>query len=161
MELPVGNIVTAVATVISVVIANRLSSSQSGQAKLWDFRRLAYGVIVSELASVERIRAVADEYMAEDPHGYSESDARDRHNEQVAAHIKILRQRFSDDYLILSDPFIALFEVFTADLASGPPDEDYPDEEERFSEAVRKHRPLLLAQARKEVAARRQLWRRS
>ena len=153
MELPVGNIVAAVATVISVVIANRLSSSQSGQAKLWDFRRLAYGVIVSELASVERIRAVADEYMAEGPHGYSESDARDRHNEQVAAHMKILRQRFSDD--------ITLFEVFTADLASGPPDEDYPDEEERFSEAVRKHRPLLLAQARKEVAARRQLWRRS
>ena len=43
MELPVGNIVTAVATVISVVIANRLSSRQSGKARLWDFRRQAYG----------------------------------------------------------------------------------------------------------------------
>ena len=99
--------------------------------------------------------------MAEDVHRYVESDARDKHNEQIAAHMKTLRQRFSDDYLILSDPFIALFEAFTADLASGPPDEGYPEEDERFSEAVRKHRPLLLAQARKEMAARRQLWRRS
>ena len=54
MEFPLGNFVTSVATVISVVIANRLSSNQSGQAKLWDFKRLSYGVFLSELASAER-----------------------------------------------------------------------------------------------------------
>ncbi len=154
MELPVGNIVTGVATVISVVIANRLSSNQSGQAKLWDFRRQACGVILSELAAVERLCTVADEYMAEDVHRYFESDARNKHNEQIAGHMKTLQQRFSDDYLILSDSFIGLFEAFTSDLESGPPDEGYPDQDERFSEAVRKHRSLLLAQARKEMTIR-------
>jgi hypothetical protein len=109
MELPVGNIVTGIATVISVAIANRLSSNQSGQAKLWDFRRQAYSVILSELASVERVCTVADEYMAENMHHYFESDARSKHNEHMTA----LRQRFSDDCLILSDPFIGLFEAFT------------------------------------------------
>ncbi len=158
MELPVGNIVTGIVTVISVVIANWLSSNQSGQAKLWDFRRQAYGVILSELASVERVCTVADEYMAENVHGYFGSDAQNKHNEQIAGHMGILRQRFSDDYLILSDPFVELFEAFTADLGSGAPDEGYPDEDERFSKAVRKHRPLLLAQARKEMTTRRGAW---
>jgi hypothetical protein len=88
VEVPFGNAVTAVATVVSVVIANRLSSRQSGQAKLWDFRRLAYGVILSELASVERL-CDADEWF--------HSDSRDALNAQISEHMKIVRQRFSDD----------------------------------------------------------------
>jgi hypothetical protein len=152
MELPIGNIVTAIGTVISVVIANKLSFSQSGQAKLLDSRRQAYGVILSELASVERVCATADEHMAEDEYRYFESDAREAHNKQIGEHMKAARQRFSDDYLILSDQFIERFETFAADLA-GPPDEGYPEGDERFSKAIRKHRPLLLAQARSETAA--------
>lgn len=155
MELPVGNIVTAVATVISVVIANHLSSRQSGKARVWDFKRQAYGVILSELASVERICDAADSYMEEDVHRYFESKTRDIHNEQISAHTKTMRQRFSDDYLILSDPFIALFETFMSELDAIPPDANYPEEDELFSKAVRKHRPLLLAQARRETTTRR------
>ena len=34
MDWPLGNIITGVATVAAVMIANWLSSSQSGQAKL-------------------------------------------------------------------------------------------------------------------------------
>lgn len=158
MEWPIGNIVTAIATVISVVIANRLSSSQSGQAKLWDFRRQAYGVILSELASVERLCSVADEYIAEDASRYYQSDTRDRHDQKISEHMKTLRQRFSDDYLILSDAFIALFEAFTAELAAGLPDDVFPEDHRLFSEAVRKYRPLLLTQARKEMATRRWRW---
>ena len=55
MDFPTGNVITAIATVIAVVVANRLSSKQSVDTKLWDLRRQAYGVILAELASVERI----------------------------------------------------------------------------------------------------------
>ena len=97
--------------------------------------------------------------MAEDVHRYFEGKTRDAHTEQINSHMKIARQRFSDDYLILSDPFIAVYEAFMKDLEPESPDEMYPDADDRFSKSVRHHRPLLLAQARKEMAARRWLWR--
>jgi hypothetical protein len=158
MEFPTGSVITGFATVVAVVIANKLSSSQSGQARLWDFRRQAYGVILSELASVERVCATVDEYMAEDAERYFGSDVRGKHEQLISESMTTLRRRFSDDYLILSDAFIALFEGFRADLAAGAPDEGFLEADERFSEAVRKHRPLLLAQARSEVAKRRRRW---
>ena len=77
MESRFENAVTAVATVVSVVIANRLSSRQSGQAKLWDFRRQAYGVILSELASVERMCEVDEERTREDAYEWFHSDGRE------------------------------------------------------------------------------------
>ena len=67
----------------------------------------------------------------------------------------VVHQRFSDDYLILSNDFLVLFETLLSDLSSGPPDEglfDPADAHKRFSAAVSKHRPLLLAQGRKEMA---------
>jgi hypothetical protein len=60
MDIPIGNIITGIITVLAVVLANKLSSSQSGRAKLWDLRRQTYGVILSELGSVERLCAVID-----------------------------------------------------------------------------------------------------
>ena len=125
MDFPVGNVVTAFATVVSVVIANRLSSTQSGWAKLWDFRRQAYGVILSESprwkgSAIRRI-TIGRKAMS----GYFESESRDAINTQIAEHMGTVRKRFSDDYLILSDPFIALFETFIADLEAGPPNEMY------------------------------------
>ena len=82
--------------------------------------------------------------MQEDKHRYFESDALDAHNRQINEHMKTTRQRFSDDYLILSDQFIALFEAFMSDLDAMPPGEIPPVEYELFAAAVRKHRPLLL-----------------
>jgi hypothetical protein len=39
VDFPTGNVITAIATVIAVVVANRLSSKQSVDTKLWDLRR--------------------------------------------------------------------------------------------------------------------------
>jgi hypothetical protein len=158
MDFPIGNIVTAIATVISVVIANKLSSTQSGRAKVWDLRRETYGVILSELASIERLCVVIEDYRNEDIHGYFASDAKTAHDTRVAEHIATVRQRFSGDYLIVSDEFVSLFEAFTTDLEAGPPDEFYPEADERFAAAVKKHRPVLLAQGRKEIAVRLGFW---
>ena len=157
LDLPLGNVVTAIATVISVVVANRLSFSQSGKAKLWDLRRQAFGAILSELASVERLCDVADSYIRENAYGYFHSETRTEHDTRIVEHIKTARQRFSDDYLIVSDAFIGLFEAFTTELEAGPPDDIFPLDHEHFAALVRKHRPLLLAQGRSEMAFRRRL----
>jgi hypothetical protein len=153
MDIPVGNLVTAVATVISVVIANRLSSSQTGKAKLWDLRLHTYGVVVSELASVEGILDAADNMIAEDVHWYNEY-AVGPDNERINGHLRTARQRFSDNYLILSDAFIGLFQAFNSELAAIPDDEPFPCDHELFAAVVRKHKPLLLAQGRSEIAVR-------
>ncbi|WP_298222660.1 hypothetical protein [Acidocella sp.] len=154
MQFPIGNVITSVATVIAVVISNKLSSSQSGQAKLWELRRQAYGVILSELATVERICRSIDSYIEESATRYYESDERNSMDSRRSLHMGVMFQRFSDDYLIISQKFVELFEDFTAELYADP-GEIFPiseDSEENFSATVRKHKPLLLAQGRTEIA---------
>ena len=56
-------IITASATVFAVVIANRLSYVRTYKEKLWDLKRPAYGLILSELAAIEQICNSADEYI--------------------------------------------------------------------------------------------------
>ena len=155
MDFPTGNVITAITTIIAVVVGNRLSSKQSVDTKLWDLRRQAYGVILAELASVERICEVVCEHMLASHDEYFETDESTSHDKQIATHMGAVHQKFSDDYLILSNDFLVMFEVFLFDLHSGPPDEGLfspVDAHKRFSAAVSKHRPLLLAQGRKEMA---------
>jgi hypothetical protein len=52
-------------TVAGVILGSRLSYRQSFKEKIWDLRRVAYGVILSELAAIEHICASADEYINE------------------------------------------------------------------------------------------------
>ncbi len=160
VDLPIGNVITGVVTVISVVLANRLSSSQTGKAKLWDLRRLTYGVIASELSSVKRICDTADSFIEEDAYRYYKSDYRSSHDNRTHQHMVIIRQRFSDDYMTISDEFIKLFESFIAELDAIPPEDIFPENHEMFCAAVRKHRPLILAQGRREIAAGRRPWNR-
>jgi hypothetical protein len=152
-----GNIITAIATVISVVIANKLSSSQSGQAKLWDLRRQTYGIILSELASIERLCDLVDSYMEENIHAYHASDIRTTHDKRLSNHMGTVRQRFSDDYLTVSDKFLSLFEAFISELDEISPDVAFPEDYELFAATIRKHRPLLLTQGRREMTVRHRL----
>ena len=158
MEFPVGNIVTAIATVLAVVIANRLTFTRSSREKIWDLRRQAYGVIVSEIAAIERINSYADAMMAEDHFGYFDSKQRTVHEERIGEHWKAAADRFSSDYLVLSDEFIALFEKLDAETNDDDPNESWPEEKERLSEAIKKARPLLTAQARSEIAKQPRWW---
>ena len=48
-----------------IFIGSWLSSGRTRKEKLWDLRRAAYGVILSEMGSINRITAFADEMMNE------------------------------------------------------------------------------------------------
>lgn len=148
------SIVTVVGTIAGVIIANTLTSSQSYKKKIWDLRRVAYGVILSELAAAERIYDSADEYLAENNfHQYFERKLYERDRQDVNKHLHLVYQRTSDDYLILSSEFIALYNRLT-EAAQGDPYNDGPPETyEAASKAIRKYRPLLANLARNEIAS--------
>lgn len=160
MDIPSGAIISAIitaittasATVLAVVIANRLSYARSYKEKLWDLRRQTYGVILSELAAVERFCDDADEYISE--RGYEEywnNKARERHDAEIANHMGTIRNRFSDDYLILSDAFIGLYDKLMKEMAGNPYNDLPPEQHENFSAGIRKYRPLMSALARSEM----------
>jgi hypothetical protein len=69
----IGTLAGAVLGVGGTVFAAWLSSGRTHKEKVWDLRRQAYGVILSEIATVERIVRNAEEMMAEDTHRYFES----------------------------------------------------------------------------------------
>jgi|HubBroStandDraft_6_1064221.scaffolds.fasta_scaffold666551_2 hypothetical protein len=157
MEVPWGNIVTAIAAVVAVVIANRLSYGRSNKEKLWDLRRQAYGLILSELSEVEQICDSADEYIQQDEDRYFESvDQKD--NFAIAKHMEAINRRIADDYLILSDAFISMYGELKKEMSGDPYNDTPPEEHEKFSTAVRKYRPLLIALARGEMTVRNRWW---
>lgn len=160
MILSFGSLITPLVTTIGVILANQLTYGLGNRQKVWELRRQAYGVILSGLSAVERICNVADEYIEEDLTRYFDSDIFGKHNEQIHDQMNIVRERFTSDYLILSDEFIALFAEFDDALSTGAPDDDPPEEHDRFAEAVRLWRPRLLAQARQEMPLRRRRFRR-
>jgi hypothetical protein len=156
MEIPLGNVVTAIATVIAVVVANRLTYSRSTKERLWDLRRQAYGVILTELAAIDRISHAANEYI-DGVGGYFESEYFGGDVAKIGEHMKVVRDRFSNDYLILSDDFIRIFDTFLGEL-SGDPNVAGHDEHLRTRGVITKYRPLLLAQARSEMKIRPRYW---
>ncbi len=156
----VAAFVTVTGTIAGVIIANKLTHSRTSKEKLWDLRLPAYGQILSELADVERICDDADEYISQrDFHEYHASKAFNRHNDEIAQHMSLVRKRFSDGYLIFSEEFIAIYNELTNDASSDPynssPDEDH----DSFTSAVRKHRPRLVTVARSEMATGSGWWR--
>ena len=149
----ISSIVTAVATVAGVVLANTLTLRRSNREKTWDLRRQAYGTILAALASAEGVCDSAEEYINEDADRYfNEDQPYRRHNEQIAGQMALVRQRFSDDYLALSNEFVTLFEEFLRELSSGDHIPIPPEEHEYFVGVLRKHRPRLLEKARSEIA---------
>jgi hypothetical protein len=122
MDLPLVNLLTLVVAVISVIgsvtsavvvtgLTNRLSCRRTQKEKLWDLRRQAYGEILSELHAVERILGSMDEGISElGEMNYFEGRYSNEDNTRVNEHMGKIGRRFSEDYLILSEKFIALFE---------------------------------------------------
>lgn len=160
IEIPYGNIVTAVATVVAVVVANRLSYRQSNQERLWDLRRVTYGTIMSELALVERVCDSIDEAISERSYEeYWNTKSRVDDDAEIHERMKKMASRFSDDYLILSDIFIWAYTDFTDAMRADPYNSSPPEEYDVFSAAIREHRPKLMRIARDEMqVSRKQLW---
>jgi hypothetical protein len=159
MQPPSDNIVTVIAAVVTVigtiagvVVANRLTAVRSSKERIWDFRRVAYSQILSELGDIERICDDADEYINE--RGFNEywgTKTRKDNDDEVARRMKIISNRLSADYLILSDKFIKAYDSFANDARSDPYNASPDEEHDTFASAVRKHRPLLTALARSEM----------
>jgi hypothetical protein len=157
-EIPYLNILTPITTVLAVVIASRLSYGRAYKERVWDLRRQAYGLILSELAAIEQICDIADEEISETSvMSYFDGHHR-RNEEQIREHMSAIRRRFADDYLILSDRFIALYEGLTKEMMSDPYNSLPPDQHDTFCEAIRKYRPLLTSLARSETTIRNK-WR--
>jgi hypothetical protein len=159
MELPLGNIVTAVATVLAVMVANHLSYRKSNRERLWDLRRAAYGLMLSELAAVERICDGIDEAVAERSfEAYWETKGRTRDDAEITERMGKVHQRYSDDYLIISDEFIKVFDKFLGNGRADPYVSSPPEEHEAFSAAIRKYRPRLMGIARNEMKTEGKWW---
>ena len=155
MDISVGSIITSAATIVGVVISNRLSARQTNSAKMWDLRREAYGVILSSLGSVSRVLEIAQDYIDENSYRYFESDILEKHDERISGLMSKASDRFTNDYLVLSSDFISSYEAMQSDLGQAQY-AGFPDDHSMFAEAIWKHRPLLLAQARKEIMGKQQ-----
>lgn len=140
-------------TLAGILLGSWLTSGRTQKEKLWDLRRAAYGVILSQIGLINRIYSLGNEIISHtDEHSYFESSARREHEERIAKHWSTARSRFEDDYLVLSDEFIAAFEKIISDREHDNPNEGWDEERERFENSIREAIPLLMAQARHEVA---------
>jgi hypothetical protein len=145
-------VIAAIIGLGGLLIGSKLTYARSSKEKFWDFRRQAYGIILSELAVVERICNNADEAMQEvGKPTYFNSSSYQKDNHEIAQHMTIVNRKFSEDYLTLSNKFLELFETFRSELWSSD-DVIPPNEHERFASAIRKYRLLLMDQARREIA---------
>jgi hypothetical protein len=168
MEIPAGvvNIITAVVTatttLVVVFVTNRLALFRSSKEKLWDLKRQVYGQILSELADAERVLDVANEFIVERGYEYYHgTEYYSKHQSKLFDHLFSIRKKFSDDYLILSDSFIELFQKLSDELFLDEPNEDPPERHERIEGAVKKYRPLLTTQARNELNIPKSWWQSS
>jgi hypothetical protein len=164
MDLPSANVIsafltpviTAGAAVLAVIIGNRLSYARTYKEKLWDLKRPAYGTILSELAAIEQICDSADRYIEEDSDRYFET-IEQKHNVKIFQHFGVINKRIADDYLILSEEFIALYVELTKEMSGDPNNTDPPEDHEKFAAAIRKYRPLLIDLARSEMTLRKKM----
>jgi hypothetical protein len=149
----ITTLISICGTIAGVFIGNRLSSSRSYKEKVWDLRRVAYGVILSELAGILRVYDAGDQYLEQSNfHQYTGSKVYDAHNSKINSHFRSKYERMSDDYLILSGEFISLYNEYSKESRGDPYNDDPPTEYERSSKAIRKYHPLLSTLARSEIA---------
>jgi len=154
------NLVTVLGTLFGALLGAWLSAGHTHREKVWDLRREAYGVILSEIAMVNRIMSRVVEALKENPHGYFDSPSRPADEARVSEHLKKARQRFADDYLVLSDQFISIFEQMETDISSDDPNDGWLEDQERLAKAINQAHPLLTAQARNEVTKPARRWPR-
>jgi len=145
------SLISAISGLAGVFLGGWLTFRNAGKEKLIDLRRNAYGEILFELLEVEKVLDTAAECIAEGGWDrYFNSDVSNKHSEQLSTHMSKIEKRLSGDYLIISDEFRSLYDVFRTERQASD-DVPFYEEDDTFELALKKHRPLLLAQARKEV----------
>ena len=145
------SLISAASGLIGVALGGWLTFRNAGKEKLIDLRRSSYGAILFDLSEAEKILDTAAEYISEGGWDrYFDSDAQKKHDQKIADRMGAIDRRLRADYLIISDRFRSLYEDFQRDSAVAE-DIGYWEEDDTFEKAVRKHRPLLLDQARAET----------
>ncbi|MGO9673609.1 MAG: hypothetical protein ACLPSF_05490 [Methylocella sp.] len=154
-DIPAGVTVllSLTSSVLVVFLTNALNARRSTNEKLWELRRTAYGSILAELTAAEWVLDSADEYIEEDEtrYFYDVDPAWSRHSPLIGGHMEIARKSYVDNYLIMSERFIELFESFLRSLDNKDPNLSLPEEYEAFAAIIRAARPKLLQQARREM----------
>ena len=150
MDFSLHDLIVAAGALLAVWVGHTLGFRRATNEKIWGLRREAYGVILFELGKAERICDNAQEYIQQEENRYFNSDISHQHNEEISKLLAVASNRFSADYIVLSEAFVVLYEKFQSDLQSGP-DRIPPEEHEHFVKVLSKSRPLLLAQARNEI----------
>jgi hypothetical protein len=154
----VDTLIPAAVGLAGVLLGSWLTAKRSSREKLIDLRRESYGRILSDLWEVERLCDIANEYISETGgENYFSSESDRKSDEKIYTYVQSIRKRFTDDYLIISDEFRSLYEAMNDETASSSDDHlDPEDQHDHFDSVVRKHRQLLLTQARKETMTRNQ-----
>ncbi len=146
------SLISAASGLGGVFLGGWLTFRNAGKEKLIDLRRATYGEILFELSELEKVFDIAADYISQGGWDtYIGSDVSKKHSDQISEHLAKIEKRLSGDYLVISDQFRSLYEVFVTERRTSD-DIAYYEEDDTFELALKKHRPLLLAQARKEVA---------
>lgn len=151
MQVSTETLLGAAITIIGVVLANSLTFGRNTKEKLWELRRHAYGAILSELSFIEDLCDAADEDIERDGATvYFHAEISNSRNGRIWARLSSADARIAEDYLIISQDFLGLYERFRKERSEN--ESDLPTEEHRrVADALRKYRPRLIAQARSEM----------
>jgi hypothetical protein len=156
-DFPFTSLVMVIGTLFLVVIGawltNRLSYHRQNKERFWEYRRLAYDEILSQLTNVEHVLDGIDDkisHLAERAH-FAVVFSGEHDNKRIREFVVADRRRVSEDYLILLSEFVCLVEKLLIDLDRYAPDLDTPEQHEHFAKAARAVRLRLLQQARCEL----------
>jgi len=130
-----------------------LNTRRSTLEKLSDLmRRIAYGSILADLMSIEAVLFQADEHTSfTEAYNYYNSEQFTNHNKTISEHVQSIRKVYKENYLILSDEFIGLYEKMDREMRADDPNNGPEEDHEIFATAVRTARPKLLAQGKSEL----------
>ena len=147
-----------VSALVSAFVSNFLASRRTLDEKLWEARREAYGLILSQYAIIARTFDIADKWLARDPMGYFEHSASDKHSVTISECRDKIVEHSSKNYVALSAEFTALYEDERGEYLNLEYEGEYLHHESTAS-IFRKYRRLLVNQARKEIRThRRRPW---
>ncbi|MGE0061360.1 MAG: hypothetical protein AB7T86_04695 [Xanthobacteraceae bacterium] len=143
-------LISALSGLIGVALGGWLTFRNASKEKLIELRRNTYGSILHELSQIQQVIDVADECISHVGWDrYFTSETEQQHTQKIVGHMSELRKKSSAEYLIISDGFRNLLDEMNKEMSSS--DAEYYEEDDTFDRAIAKYRPLLLAQAKKEV----------
>lgn len=151
-----ASLVTGGCALAGVVLMTRSSRTQAQSQRTWDARKLAYTSVLAKLKEAAEAADIVDRgYNSGEggfgPHDYFGSSARPRQEEAAGKAWASCQLEFSINHLIVSDEFLARFELLLECLPTDYEDLSPPEEAGRMAACLREAYGELLALARREM----------